>query len=558
MEKMNKVGLAKVDKDTAQLMFTKTVKSLNELFELQQSVNGNHGEDYVDTVDPDTGESGEMAIAGNGMIKYGDGGGTGQAKKKTPQPTPPQGYLEIYERAKRDKDTEVIAFLKDSLKFQGLDTSSEEALIEALKKSDNVNKFINGLKKFETIYGANSPFMDPAMDRNTKEAKAKEFRTKTYKAYIESEMFKNLGINPNDLGIFQSAAIEKVGDNYKVKPNITNSDQLFNDPELRKFQGIYRGYKTFNNQYSDNRNYGIDFIPTGRSDQQMEGLPISPVDGILGNTTSKQEIKPRTVAPEYEEPESEEPPAVQTSPGNQYTPAAPVRPAKYTPRPFDNKQILSNVLAMSQNVAPYAIPEIQDIRVTPYETYIDPAVQDQYTAAMAGSSYGADPNAMFINATANVLKLQADKRNQDANIDYQTRMKNAEFERQADQFNTTSLGNVNNNLLNVAKSNKAENDINALQNMVEKYQTYQSNEARTAMNFPLVSRGYDFNARTMESTLVPGYNEAMMGNLNSSLMNQEGFIVPSYNDYMSIERQRQEAEAKKKKASSKTNPNNEE
>jgi hypothetical protein len=201
---------------------------------------------------------------------------------------------------------------------------------------------------------------------------------------------------------------------------------------------------------------------------------------------------------------------------------------------------------------------MQDIRVTPYETYIDPAVQDQYTAAMAGSSYGADPNAMFINATANVLKLQADKRNQDANIDFQTRMKNAEFERQADQFNTTSLGNVNNNLLNVAKSNKAENDINALQNMVEKYQTYQTNEARTAMNFPLLSPGYDFDARTLEYSLVPGYNEAMMGNLNSTLMNQEGFRMPTYQEYMALTRQQQEAEAKKKKAASKTNPNLEE
>jgi hypothetical protein len=129
-------------------------------------------------------------------------------------------------------------------------------------------------------------------------------------------------------------------------------------------------------------------------------------------------------------------------------------------------------------------------------------------------------------------------------------MKNAEFERQADEFNTTGLSKVNNEFLNLAKSNKAENDIRALQSMVEKYQTYQANEARTAMNFPLVSRGYDFDARTMESTLVPGYNEAMMGNLNSTLMNQEGFLIPNEQQYLALKPQ----EEKKKKSSSK-NPN---
>ena len=558
MEKMNKVGLAKVDKDTAQLMFTKTVKSLNELFELQQSVNGNHGEDYVDTVDPDTGESGEMAIAGNGMIKYGDGGGTGQAKKKTPQPNPAQGYLEIYERAKADKDVKVQAILKDLLKKEGLDISNEDSLKESLKKADKINAFILGVDEYERAMYSDqeSPFRNPKMDKT----KGDEFRKKVIEEYLGSNLFKTLNIDPTELSIFSNNSIEKnpIDGTYRVKQNIKNAKQLFNEPEVGSFQGIYKAGYLFNKQFKDNPNYALNFVPTGVSDQTLDGKPISPVDRWMGNTTIRQGVKPIVNAPEYEEPESEETPAVQTSPGNQYTPAAPVRPAKYTPRPFDNKQILSNVLAMSQNVAPYAIPEIQDIRVTPYETYIDPAVQDQYTAAMAGSSYGADPNAMFINATANVLKLQADKRNQDANIDYQTRMKNAEFERQADQFNTTSLGNVNNNLLNVAKSNKAENDINALQNMVEKYQTYQTNEARTAMNFPLLSPGYDFDARTLEYSLVPGYNEAMMGNLNSTLMNQEGFRMPTYQEYMSLARQQQEAEAKKKKAASKTNPNNEE
>jgi hypothetical protein len=546
MEKMNKVGLAKVDKDTAQLMFTKTVKSLNELFELQQSVNGNHGEDYVDTVDPDTGESGEMAIAGNGMIKYGDGAKTPSSNSKTPQITPPKNYTEIFTRATDPKNTKTKAEMLDILQAQGFDISDSKKIEPAIGKADKVNQFLTGLNDYYFRVLGNTDHLDKTMDKKIGDVKRKEVIEK----YLKSASFKSLGINPEELGIFTNGSLLKDDNgNYSINSKISGAKQLFDEEGVKDFQKVYRGLYRFNKVYGEDDNFRFNFGPVGKEDQMYEGAPISPVDGWLGNTTIGQLGKEYVVAPAYTEQVPKEPAKVE-APGNEYTPVAPVRPAKYTPRPFDNKQILSNVLAMSQNVAPYAIPEIQDIRVTPYETYIDPAVQDQYTAAMAGSSYGADPNAMFINATANVLKLQADKRNQDANIDYQTRMKNAEFERQADEFNTNGLSKVNNEFLNLAKSNKAENDIRALQSMVEKYQTYQANEARTAMNFPLVSRGYDFDARTMESTLVPGYNEAMMGNLNSTLMNQEGFLIPNEQQYLALKPQ----EEKKKKSSSK-NPN---
>lgn len=525
MEKMNKVGIAKVDKDTAELMFNRTVKSLNELFELQQSVNGNHGEDYVDTVDPETGEGGEMPIAGNGMIKYGNAGLVGNEPSKEGKKSkvlPPKDMYEIWQRAKDEKEKpEIRAAFIDLLKNEGIDINDEESF----KDAAIINEFLIGLRKYEELIN------DPAtvsdwMDRN----KGNQKRIDAISRYLETESFKQLGIDPNKIAIFKDTGVisKKPDGTYSVDKTKIKKIEDFLDPEkVGKYQGIYRGLIRFNDRFGkDNVKYQYNYTPTGVPDQTMDGKAISPVDLFLGNTTIRQTGERVFVYPEYEEAESKEPPVTKTDPtGSTFTQATPVRASKYIGRPYDIKQAIPNVLAMSQEVAPYVIPEVQDIRVSPYETYIDPAVQDQYSAAMAASSYGADPNAMFINATQNVMKMQAEKRNQDTSIDYQTRMQNANFERQADSFNAQNLGTVNNTMLNVAKSNKAESDINAIQNMIQNYAKYQANEAVTAMKFPLVSQSADFNANTLEYTVIPEYQRAMM-NFNPSLLNQEGFFIP--------------------------------
>ena len=532
MEKMNKVGIAKVDKDTAELMFNRTVKSLNELFELQQSVNGNHGEDYVDTVDPDTGEGGEMPIAENGMIKYQDGGTptatTTPAKPQTTKssklknPVPPKGYLEIYDRAFKETNQDVRANFLDILRRQKIDVSNNQETRAAIEKADKINTVLRNLNDYYFNIVGEQPQLSPGMDRKAGDAKRRDIINE----YLQSENFKRLGIKPDELGIFASNTIQiNSNGTYSVKDNIKTATDLFDKKGVEKFQSIYRGMFDFTKMYQANDNYKFDMAPIGLPDQRYQGAPISPIDGWFGNTTVGQIGKPVQVYPEYEEPQSKEPPPAQTGPGSNFEKPIPVRPSKYTGRPYDIKQAIPNVLAMSQEIAPYVIPEVQDIRVSPYETYIDPAVQDQYSAAMAASSYGADPNAMFINATGNVMKMQAEKRNQDANIDYQTRMQNANFERQADMLNANSLGQVNNNLLNVAKSNKAALDINSMQNMIENYAKYQQGELTTAMKFPLVSPSADFNANTLEYTVIPEYQEARM-NVSPTLFNQEGFFIP--------------------------------
>jgi len=90
IEIANAVGKPRVDVETAELMLQRSIKSLDELFQIQQSMNGNHGQDYVDTV----GGEEEMPVAGNGMIKYELAGRTGDTPPKNgAKPPSPKNFL---------------------------------------------------------------------------------------------------------------------------------------------------------------------------------------------------------------------------------------------------------------------------------------------------------------------------------------------------------------------------------------------------------------------------------------------------------------------------------
>jgi hypothetical protein len=166
------------------------------------------------------------------------------------------------------------------------------------------------------------------------------------------------------------------------------------------------------------------------------------------------------------------------------------------------------------------------LRVSPYEQYVDPWVQDAYTAAIAASSLGADPNAMFINAQQSVDKIQSQKRNQDTQADFQARMQNVQMQRQADMFNEQQLGAVNNQMVNIAKSNKAKSDFDAMQNAIRKKNEYERNEANIALNFQTMSPGYNFDANTLQWTVNQSYQDAMMNNLGTTPMDLMQFFTP--------------------------------
>jgi len=536
------VGKRRVDVETAEIMLTRAVRSLDELFQLQQSINGNHGEDYVDTVDSD--EAGDMPIAGKGMMYYQGGGGNSNATNP-PKSSPPKNYVQLFDNVMKNKSSEAALKFLEGLRREGIDITNESSLRKKFEAADPVNSFITGFKSYNEYFNPDATTVVD-IDKST----GINHRFKIVRDYIESPLFASLNIDPNTISIFNTGSFTKVGNTWKIKDEVT-ADKLFNNQEVSEYEKLYRPMFKFTKTFGkDNPQYNYQLTPTGNADEIYENAPISKVDGWAGDTLLFQNARPATTIPEYKEKKSDEP-VMSTAPGSQFQKAKAVEPSKYVGRPFDAMQLLPNVFAMNQNIAPYVTPEVQQLRVSPYEQYVDPWVQDAYTAAMAASSLGADPNAMFINAQQSVDKIQSQKRNQDTQADFQARMQNAQLQRQADLFNQQQLGIVNNQLLNVAKSNKAKSDIEAMQNALLKYQEYAANEANTAMNFPLMSPGYNYNANTGETTVNQSYWDAGFQNVGLTNMDLIQNLTPL--QYAELQKNiEKNKEAKKASQSTKT------
>jgi hypothetical protein len=513
------VGKRRVDVETAEIMLTRAVRSLDELFQLQQSINGNHGEDYVDTVDSD--EAGDMPIAGKGMMYYQNAGKTNSNASKIPTP---KTFLDLYGNVKKDPNKEEYRAFRDLMRVQGLDVDDDANLTKAFQNATNTNKFLLGLEEYANLTHSGEDWLTNEKFDITK---GKEERLKIINEYLGSDSFKSLGMDIKDIPILNSEYIvDDSKGRFGVKPGIT-TDKLFNSDNIGQYQKIYRGAYKFTSKYKKNPEFNYLLTPEGVPDQMMDGAAISPVDFWLGNTTIRQVGREAKIIPPYEEkkPEPGKEPMT-TAKGSNFEKAKAVEPSKYTGRPFDPMQLLPNVFAMNQNIAPYVTPEVKQLRVSPYEQYVDPWVQDAYTAAIAASSLGADPNAMFINAQQNVDKIQSQKRNQDTQADFQARMQNVQMQRQADMFNEQQLGAVNNQMVNIAKSNKAKSDFDAMQNAIRKKNEYERNEANIALNFQTMSPGYNFDANTLQWTVNQSYQDAMMNNLGTTPMDLIQFFTP--------------------------------
>jgi len=358
--------------------------------------------------------------------------------------------------------------------------------------------------------------------------KGKEFKKQLLQGFIESPMFKVLidqGKIKPDFSLLKSGSFSKTNEgDYVLSKNVKNSDDLLDNEAVGRYQKVYRGVASFLDDptIATKPQFEYKLTPTGVPDQVFLNMPISEVDQYGGNTTLQQKAEPVRKAPDYQKTEEEKKKGLQSGPGQNFEQAKAIRNSQYTSSPFDIRQLIPNVIAANQQIAPYVVPEVPQMRVTPYEQYVDPWVQDAYTMAMAASSMGADPNAMFINAQENVDKIQAQKRSQDAQADYAARMANAQYQRQADMFNQGQLGAVNKKMLNIAKSNKAEADYNALQNALMKQRTYERDVAIKNLNRNTISPGFDYDENTGMFTPVKEYNEAMLNYAtNPTMMAQE-------------------------------------
>ena len=187
--------------------------------------------------------------------------------------------------------------------------------------------------------------------------------------------------------------------------------------------------------------------------------------------------------------------------GTKINDVTPANKGKYTPGQFPLYQAIPEAmgLAQSQEIYPYAIPEIDAPYLRPQTLNIQSELQDIDNMGTAAIRAGADPNMSYIAGLDAKQKAFAAKQNYDANARSQADMANANSSFQADQFNVGAFDKVYNNSIAQARDAQSAEKQAAVASLVTKKGQFEQDENLKAMGI---------------ATVAPGMNVSSTGQMN--------------------------------------------
>ena len=491
------------DKQTAQLMLVRNAKILDQLFRDQQILNGNStGEPMEGMRDGGLNNPGFKALPAEVQHKILSNMQKG-GKYKIPQganvvseadlaKANPGDYVRFADGTVKkltSKDVKTIdkGFNKD---FSAMKQRWNDPKLDAVKDQmwanyvkENPNAKIgkeqyldNYIKTQEQLYAidaaaAKDPSIDlsnPEWDRTAGGAKNKRYK----------DLVKKLGLT-----------------------------ELTED-QIKQFQQGYRDLATIQTdpQYKEAL-ADFDLSPKGVGDQQYLGKPISGADEIMGNTTIRelQRLKATEQVPTYgyeDVPLEPEP----TPEGQDYNMSTTGRGPGYKGLPYDIRQDIpaAYALAQSQEVFPYAIPEVDAPYIRPQTLNIQSQLQDADNNAIAAMRYGADPNLAYIAGLDAKQKSFENKQNYDADARAKADMYNAEAKFKADAMNAGMFNSVYNDLYAGAKSAQSEEKQKAIGSLATNRAKYNQAENLKKFYFNNFANNYSFDSAdpnlTMDAT----------------------------------------------------------
>jgi hypothetical protein len=364
---------------------------------------------------------------------------------------------------------------------------------------------------------------------------------KTSKAYGQlsdidnisvDEIIKNfLELNKRNLALkARGVDLTKVGD-----PNDPNSVTnkrlaaefeaagipLVEDPKVAALQqATYLGYRDLidartKNELSPELAQKIQYFDIGQRGVTDEpgtiagNRKISPIDAAYTNTTAGQYA--RSILPSvYDEQEIIPEEFTQPVPGE---PPAMVKPkfGTYEREPYDVMQAVPGMyaLAQSQEIFPYAIPEINAPYIKPQTLNIQSQLQDVDNMQTAALRAGADPNMAYAMALDAKNKAYQTKQNYDAEGRWKADVTNFEADLKTQMANAELFDRTYNQLYGTAKAKQSEAKQAALTNLIESRAQYEKDESLKELyskNF-MPSYSYDANTRTWIPVANPIYNQ---------------------------------------------------
>lgn len=556
-----------VDKNTASIMKAKNEAVLDKLFQEQQLLNGNStGEPMSQMENGGTNNPGFKALPGYVQAKIlSNMQGGGQSYKLLGTEVDSEGNTyQILDLGNNQRRKQLV--VPDSkIKSKGeakvgeyyrndkgnlVKVTSQRSALPQYKGTDIGTTFAGDQGTANEYAYLEQQLSDPEVrkalvERTRAAAKNQAYYTgkkgKTSKAYgqlsdidnmKDDEIVKNfLELNKRNLALkARNIDLSQVGD-----PNDPNSVTnkrlaaefkaagipLAEDPKTAALQqATYLGYRDLidartNNQLSPELSQKIQYFDIGQRGVTDEpgviagNRQISPIDAAYTNTTAGQYAK-STVPSVYDEQEILAQDFTQPTPGE--VPAM-VKPkfGTYEREPYDIMQAIPGAyaLAQSQEIFPYAIPEVQAPYIRPQTLNIQSQLQDVDNMQVSALRAGADPNMAYAMALDAKNKAYQTKQNYDAEGRWKADATNFQADMQAQMANAELFDRTYNQLYGTAKAKQSEAKQAALTNLVESRAQYEQDESLKELyskNF-MPSYSYDANTRTWIPVTNPIYNQ---------------------------------------------------
>jgi hypothetical protein len=441
-----------VDKDTASLMMQRNQRILDDLFRDQQILNGDSNGEVEAKNGANINNAGFNALPGYVQAKITanmkDGG------KKNPQPDvtslPPEirSYAKWDPTFKKEDGTLGVYRLEvpSNLDFDAKTNIARAAESYGIKNLvQTSNQRITGSPNVKGFYAGLSP--QDFEQKIVRERLGKEEAGKLDELGTRKKAFEILGVEPGSYDINDPA-------------KLYNDDYFRESVFYPKFQK-YLPEGQFRAQKGDDKAFGFE---------HLDAKPIPPE-------------KPKT-------PEEGGTTPVEGTKINNVT--EPVK-GKYTPGQFPLYQAIPEAmgLAQSQEIYPYAIPEIDAPYVRPQTLNIQSELQDIDNMGTAAIRSGADPNMAYIAGLDAKQKAFQSKQNYDAQARSQADMTNAQATMNADQFNAQAFDRVYNNLVGQARDAQSAEKQAAVSSLVNKKAKFVQDENLKAMGIPIVAPGFN-------------------------------------------------------------------
>ena len=508
-----------VDKQTAEILVRRNSQILEQLFRVQQILNGNsNGEPMVQNTQMAKGgiaNPGFESLPGYVQAKIISNMQSGGKKYKLP-------------------DNAVILDEKDQTKANVGDyVRSADGTIKKVTKKD-VKQVQDGFNKdFGQMEARwNDPKMQPVKDamyqkyveshagtKVTPEQFHKNYMNAQKQVYAIQEARRN---DPN----FDATSEDwdKTAGGMKNKKYRETAQKLgftpLSEDEAKQFQAGYRDLAALQNEpkYKEQLK-DFDLAPKGVSDENPYlGKAISGEDAIFGNTTAGQAqyLKKMKENPELafenvqeEIPDGQDYNITQTNRGT------------YQREPFPTSQLIPGAygLAQSQEVFPYAIPEVAAPYVRPQTLNIQSQLQDADNNATAAMRYGADPNMAYIAGLDAKQKAFQTKQNYDADGRWKADLYNADSKLKADLFNAEAFNSTYNDMYSTALSNQSESKQTALANLSTQRSKWNQEENIKELGMNTYAPSLDKRRGDNSFQITPGATTYNWNNSTTSTVN---------------------------------------